>query len=80
MHVHAGVHLRGGKPPLEQIWPPLEHTGFTPVSNSCYKKPHLFIVCPPLASISVCSPDIHVLMLCRKFELILIKIRFFTNF
>ena len=51
----SGVHLRGSGagggglcPPLEQIWPPLEHTGFTPVSNSCYKKPHLFI-CPPIA-------------------------------
>ena len=40
---YTGVHLSGGGGALA----PLEHTGFTPVSNSCYKKPHLFIVCPP---------------------------------
>ena len=40
------MHLSGGG------LGPLEHTGFTPVSNSCYKKPHLFIVCPP--SINFC--------------------------
>ena len=31
------VHLRGAGGPLptiEQIWPHLEHTGFTPVSNT----------------------------------------------
>ena len=37
----------GALPPPRTDLAPLEHTGFTPVSNSCYKKPHLFIVCPP---------------------------------
>ena len=50
MYMYTGVHLRGGGgglcPPRTDL-ATLEHTGFTPVSNSCYKKPHLFIVCPP---------------------------------
>ena len=36
IHTCRGAFKRGREAfaPLEQIWPPLEHTGFTPVSNT----------------------------------------------
>ena len=50
------VHLKGSGGALA----PLEHTGFTPVSNSCYKKPHLFIVCPPPSMNFCMQPCVYV--------------------
>ena len=49
-------------------WPPLEHTGFTPISNSCYKKPHLFIVCPP-PSMNFCMQPCLWMFVYDKFSL-----------